>query len=219
MVKMTGIFKMKEPVNTLTHFVPFLAAIAGLIVIIVKTMGDPAKLITMTIYVSSVILLFGTSSFYHWLKVSPKIELLLRKLDHMAIYLLIAGSYTPVLYYGLHGMWRGVMLTLIWILAVIGIILKIWFINAPRKLSTALYVFLGWIAVVPFYQLIHTLSLGAIVLLVFGGISYTVGAVIYGTKRLNFFPEKFGFHEIFHLFVALGGLLHFLMMVIYILPL
>jgi len=216
---MQGIFRMKEPVNTWTHFVPFLAAIAGLIVIIVKTIGDPAKLITLTVYGSSVISLFGMSSFYHWLKLSPKKELLLRKLDHMAIYLLIAGSYTPVLFYGLQGMWRGVMLTLIWVLAVTGILLKIWFINAPRKLSTALYIFLGWLAVIPFYQLVHTFSTGAILLMIFGGVSYTIGAVIYGTKRLNFFPEKFGFHEIFHLFVALGGVLHFLMMVIYILPL
>lgn len=216
---MLRILRMKEPVNALTHFVPFVAAIAGLIVIIVKAIGDPAKLVTLTVYASSVILLFGASSFYHWLRVSPKVELLLRKLDHMAIYLLIAGSYTPVLYYGLHGAWRAVMLTSIWALSLTGIVLKLWFVNAPRKLSTALYVILGWLAVIPFFQLVHTLSLGAILLMIFGGISYTIGAVIYGTKWPDFLPGRFGFHEIFHLFVAVGGSLHFIMMVACILPL
>lgn len=211
--------RMKEPANALTHFVPFVAAIVGLVFVIIKAAGDGAKLVTFTVYASSVILLFGASSLYHWLRVSPRTELLLRKLDHMAIYLLIAGSYTPILYYGLSGAWRVVMLTVIWVLSLSGIVLKIWFVNAPRKLSAALYVILGWMAVIPFFQLIHSLPLAAILLMILGGVSYTVGAVIYGVKWLNFLPGRFGFHEVFHLFVALGSLLHFIMMVAYILPL
>ncbi|MHB1652302.1 MAG: PAQR family membrane homeostasis protein TrhA [Desulfitobacteriaceae bacterium] len=209
---------MKEPVNTWTHLVPFLAAIVAWIVIIVKTWESPAKLVSMTIYAVSVILLFGISSFYHGVRVSPQKELLLRKFDHMAIYLLIAGSYTPVLLYGLHGVWRWVMLPAVWILALGGILLKIWFINAPRKLSTALYVLLGWMALVPFFQLVRSLPAGAIILMFLGGVSYTIGAAIYATKKMNFFPKRFGFHEIFHIFVALGGVLHFIMMIQYILP-
>ncbi|GAB6172508.1 hemolysin III family protein [Paradesulfitobacterium aromaticivorans] len=215
---MHRVIGMREPVNTWTHFVPFLAAIGGLVFIIVNTWENPAKLITMVIYAISVILLFGASSFYHWLKVSPRKQLLLRKIDHMAIYLLIAGSYTPVLFYGLHGVWRWVMLGSVWGLALAGILLKLWFINAPRILSTTLYVFLGWIAVVPFVQLVKSLPRGAIALMVAGGISYTVGALIYARKRVNFLPRRLGFHETFHIFVALGGVLHFIMMVVYILP-
>ena len=100
---MKRILKMKEPVNTLTHFVTFLAAIVGLFFLVMMTKGNTEKLVTMTIYGVSVILLFGASSLYHWVKVSPKVELWLRKLDHIAIYIMIAGSYTPVFYYGLTG--------------------------------------------------------------------------------------------------------------------
>lgn len=215
---MSRVAGMREPLNTWTHFVPFLAAIGGLVFIIVNTRENPAKLITMVIYAASVILLFGASSIYHWLKVSPRKQLVLRKMDHMAIYLLIAGSYTPVLFYGLHGAWRWAMLGSVWSLALGGILLKLWFINAPRTLSTALYVLLGWIAVVPFIQLVKSLPQGAIVLMIAGGISYTVGALIYARKRLSFLPKRVGFHETFHVFVALGGVLHFIMMVVYILP-
>lgn len=217
--RVQGVWRMKEPINTLTHLVPFLAAIGGLIFIIDRTWGNTAKLVTMTIYVVSVILLFGASSFYHWLRVSPPKELVLRKLDHSAIYLLIAGTYTPVFFYGLQGIWRWVMLITVWTLAMGGILLKIWFINVPRKLSTTLYVLLGWIALVPFFQLVRIFPNGAIILMFLGGISYTIGAVIYARKSLKFLPQRFGFHEVFHIFVTLGGVLHFIMVVKYILPL
>lgn len=215
---MLQVLKMKEPANTWTHLIPFMASIGGLIYIIAKTHENSAKLITMTIYAVTLILLFGASSIYHWLRVNPRIELVLRKLDHMAIYLLIAGSYTPVFFYGLRGGWRWVMLASVWSLALLGLFLKIWAINAPRKLSTALYVLLGWIALVPFVKLIHSLPLAAILLMFLGGVSYTVGAVIYARKELRLLPKRFGFHEVFHLFVALGGMLHFIMMVRYVLP-
>ncbi|MGA9173485.1 MAG: hemolysin III family protein [Thermoactinomyces sp.] len=210
--------KMKEPVNTWTHFVTFLAAIVGLVFLINLSWSNPSTLVTMTIYGVSVILLYGASSLYHWVSTTPKKELFLRKMDHCAIYLLIAGSYTPVFYYGLDGSWKWIMLSCVWILAIIGIVLKLLFIHAPRYISTAFYVTLGWIALIPFVQLIHTLPTGAIILMVLGGVFYTIGAIIYATKCFNFFPDKFGFHEVFHLFIMAGTALHFAMMVIYILP-
>lgn len=210
--------KMKEPVNTWTHFITFLVAIVGLVFLILLSKDNVSKLVTMTIYGTSVILLYGASSLYHWVRTTPKKELILKKLDHIAIYLLIAGSYTPVFFYGLQGAWKWTMLIAVWSLAVIGAVLKIWFVQAPRYVSTSFYVTLGWIAVIPFFQLAGNLPVGAIVLMVTGGVVYTIGAIIYATQCFDFFPNRFGFHEIFHLFVMAGSAIHFAMMMIYILP-
>ncbi len=207
---------IKEPGNMLTHFIPFVAAIFGLGLLVWLSRTNLSKLVIMTIYGVSVIVLYGTSTIYHWVKTTPKRELLLRKLDHIAIYLLIAGSYTPVFYYGLQGAWKWTMLAAVWVLAVLGMLLKVWFIHAPRYVSTVFYVTLGWIALVPFLQLIDNLPIGAIIYMVVGGVLYTVGAVIYAAKIFNF--RRIGFHEIFHLFIAAGSTVHFLMMIIYIMP-
>jgi len=215
---MKSFLGMKEPVNTLTHFIAFLTAIAGLVFLIVSTWDEPPKLLVMTIYGTSLVLLYGASSLYHWIKTSPRKELILRKIDHVAIYILIAGSYTPVFYYGLGGAWRWTMLIAVWVLAGIGIILKMFLLNVPRTVSTAFYLSLGWIALVPFAMLVKTIPLGGIIMMVTGGVVYTVGALIYATKRLNFFPNRFGFHEIFHLFIVAGSVTHYLMIVFYIIP-
>ncbi len=211
-------WKMKEPVNTWTHFITFLAAIVGLVFLIILSWEKTSTLVVMTIFGVSVILLYGASSLYHWIKTTPEKELLLKKIDHIGIYLLIAGSYTPVFFYGLEGVWKWTMLGAVWTLAVIGMVLKIWFIHAPRYVSTSFYVTLGWIALIPFVQLVHSLPTGALVLMVAGGVAYTVGAIIYATKWCNFIPNRFGFHEVFHLFVMAGTGFHFAMMIAYILP-
>jgi hemolysin III len=210
--------KMKEPVNTWTHFISFVAAIVGLVFLIIMSKNNIPKLITMTIYGLSMILLYGASFIYHWVRTTPQKELFLKKIDHIAIYFLIAGSYTPVFYYGLEGAWRWTMLILVWSLALLGMALKIWFIHAPRYVSAGFYVSLGWIALVPFLQLIKHLPTGAIILMAVGGVIYTMGAVIYATKIFDFFPKRFGFHEIFHLFIAAGSIVHFIMIYIYIVP-
>ncbi len=210
---------MKEPVNTITHLIPFVAGIIGLIFLIELSQHDLSKLVTMSIFGVSVILLYGASSLYHWVRTTAEKERILRKLDHIAIYFLIAGSYTPVFYYGLEGTWRWAMLAAVWVLAITGMVLKIWFINMPRYVSTAFYLTLGWVALVPFFKLVQSLPMGAILLMALGGVAYTIGAVIYATKILNFVPKKFGFHEIFHLFTAAGTIIHFIMMLIYIMPL
>ncbi|KJS66277.1 MAG: hemolysin III family channel protein [Peptococcaceae bacterium BICA1-7] len=217
LIKLTR--KMKEPVNTWTHFVTFIAAIVGLIFLITETRNSTSKLITMVIYGISLILLYGGSSLYHWWKTTPRRTMALKKIDHVAIYLLIAGSYTPVFYYGLGGAWKWAMLVAVWALALTGIFLKIWFIDAPRYVSTVFYLTLGWIALVPFVQLFQNLPLGAVIYMIMGGVAYTVGAVIYATKIFNFRPGSFGFHEVFHLFVVAGSVLHYIMMVRYIVPL
>jgi len=209
---------MKEPVNTWTHFITFLASIIGLVFLIILSHSNSSKLITMTVYGVSVIVLFGTSTVYHWVKTTPEKERLLRKLDHISIFLLIAGSYTPVFYYGLDGIWKWAMLSAIWVLALIGIVLKVFFIDVHRSVSTAFYISLGWMALIPLFKLVQSFPIGAIILMFLGGVAYTIGGVIYGTKIFDFFPNKFGFHEIFHLFVSVGSVLHFIMIMRFVMP-
>jgi hemolysin III len=211
--------KIKEPGNALTHFATFIASIAGLVFLIILSKNNVSKLVTMTIYGVSVIFLYGVSSLYHWIKVAPQKTELIRKLDHVAIYLLIAGSYTPVFYYGLTGAWKWTMLIAVWLLALIGVFIKLCTVKIPRHISTAFYITLGWIALIPFLQLFQNLPVGAVYLMITGGVAYTIGAIIYATKCFNFFPNRFGFHEIFHLFVMAGSIIHFIMMLEYFVPL
>ncbi len=211
--------RIKEPVNALTHFATFIASIVGLVFLIMLSKNNVSKLITMTIYGVSIILLYGASSLYHWVTAAPQKVQILRKLDHVAIYLLIAGSYTPVFYYGLTGAWKWAMLAAVWALALVGALLKICTMQVPRYVSTAFYVTLGWIALVPFLQLFKNLPAGAVYLMVVGGAAYTIGALIYATRCFNFLPNRFGFHEIFHLFVMAGSIIHFIMMLRYFIPL
>lgn len=208
--------RFKEPVNTWTHLVTAMLAAVGMVFLIIGSADQAGKVVAMVVYGISMIVLFMASSIYHAVDASEKVVLRLKKFDHVSIFLLIAGTYTPVFAFGLDGAWRVTMLAIVWGLAVFGMMLKMFFIGVPRFVSTLIYVGLGWIAVVPFYKLVETLPTGAIVLMVLGGVAYTVGAVIYQTKKLDFFPGKFGHHEIFHLFVSLGAGLHFAMIAKYI---
>lgn len=210
---------LREPVNAWTHFLAFWAAMGGLAVLVVLSRHDLAKVVTMTVYGVSLVLLFGASTLYHGLRTTPRGQLVLRRIDHVAIYFLIAGSYTPVFYYGLPDPWRWPMLGSVWGLAVLGMLLKIWLIGAPRYLSAAFYLALGWIALVPSGQLFRFLPSGALVLALIGGAAYTLGAVIYATRGFGLGGRTEGFHEVFHLLVIVGSAVHFAMMIAYIVPL
>jgi len=213
---MLRFLRFKEPVNTWTHLLTCVAAIVGLVFLIVMTADETGKMMSMIVYGTSMIVLFLASSLYHAISGSEKVTRALKKFDHMSIFFLIAGTYTPVFAIGLDGAWRVTMLITVWSLAVVGMLLKLFFIGVPRSLSTVLYVGLGWIAIVPFVKLVDALPTGAIVLMVLGGVAYTIGAVIYGTKKFDFWPGKFGHHEIFHLWVSTGSALHFAMICAYI---
>ncbi|NLJ81009.1 MAG: hemolysin III family protein [Firmicutes bacterium] len=209
--------RIKEPVNALTHFVMFLAGLAGLGLLIWKGRVSKDRLIVGLIFGFSIITLYGASTLYHWVRTTPRREQILRKFDHISIYFLIAGTYTPILYYGLEGLWKWAMLATIWLLSAVGAVLKVWVVNLPRFLTAGFYLALGWLAVVPLGQLVGRLARPALILLLAGGASYTFGAVIYATKIFNFKPNRFGFHEVFHLFVGLGTILHFLMIYFFVL--
>ncbi len=201
--------RMKEPVNAWTHFITFIAALASIPVLIFLARRSAAKIAVVTVFGLSMVALYGASTLYHWKITTPKKQLVLRRLDHGSINLLIAGSATPLFFFGLHGAWRIAMLSVVWGLALFSGVFQVVFIKAPRWLQTGLYLLLGWTAIVPFPQLLRNLPRAATVLILAGGLSYTAGAVIYATKKMNFFPGKFGFHEVFHLFVSTGTAVHF----------
>jgi hemolysin III len=155
------------------------------------------------------ILLYTASSLYHALPVKEKTLELLRKLDHSMIYVLIAGTYTPICLLVLEGGWKWGLFTTIWSLAIIGIIKKFLWMNAPRWLSTLFYLGMGWLAVIIFPTLMEKLPLAFLVWIGIGGLAYTLGAVIYGIQKPNPIPNWFGHHEIWHLFVMAGTFSHF----------
>lgn len=203
--------KAHEPVSGYTHAAGALLSVVGLIFLLHKAIvyGDALHILAFSIFGVSMILLYTSSSLYHLLSVSDRVRLWLRKLDHSMIYVLIAGTYTPVCLLVLDGGWSWGMFIAIWGLTILGIILKLTWFNAPRWISTIFYLSLGWLAIIIFPQLIELTSIGFLSWIGIGGAAYTIGAVIYGFKKPDPIPEVFGFHEIWHLFVMAGTFSHF----------
>jgi hemolysin III len=167
------------------------------------------KIISLLVYGLSLIVLFSASATYHLTKAKPAILQTLRKIDHSAIYVLIAGTYTPFCINAFTGFFRWGLLAIIWAIALTGIVVKIFYGWAPRWLNTTLYVVMGWLCVSAVGQMPAALPVRTMVWLIVGGVVYTLGAVIYATKIFNFVPGKFGFHEVWHIFVLLGATAHF----------
>jgi hemolysin III len=210
--------KLREPVNGLTHFFTAIAALIGLIILLIVGWGSLTKAIALSIYGLSLVLLFAASAAYHMVKARPSVLQTLRKLDHSAIYLLIAGTYTPFCVIMFDGFWKWGMLAIIWSLAVIGIVVKIFIINAPRWLNAGIYLVMGWLCFAAIGEMLRVLPPWALTWLLIGGITYTLGAVVYITKTMNFWPGKFGFHEVWHIFVILAALAHFIAIAFFIAP-
>lgn len=201
--------KLREPVNSLTHWAGAILALAGLIVLLIVGWSTPAKIISLLIYGLSLIAMFSASATYHMVHAKEKVLLILRKLDHSAIYLLIAGTYTPFCVNAFDGFWKWGMLSIIWTLAIVGIIIKVFYIKAPRWLNAGIYVVMGWLCVGAAGQMLAVLPAWVFGWLLAGGVIYTLGAVVYITKWFNFWPGVFGFHEVWHIFVLLAALAHF----------
>lgn len=202
---------IREPVNGITHGIGALLALVGLIVMVydAATSGTISHIIAFSIFGLSMVLLYTSSSLYHSLKVDDNLLELLKKLDHSMIYVLIAGSYTPVCLLALEGGWKWGVLITVWSLAAIGIVKKFLWTSTPRWLSTLFYLGMGWLAVIIFPELWGTLPQAFLVWVAIGGAAYTIGAVIYGIKKPNLIPEWLGHHEIWHLFVMAGTFSHF----------
>jgi hemolysin III len=210
-----------DPVSGLTHLVFAVAVVIGATVLITLAAVNHKwwHLGAFIVYGVSLFLLYLASSLYHLLPVSQGAKRILRQLDHVAIFLLIAGTYTPLCLVPLRGPWGWSLFAAVWTLAVAGMFLAMFAIDAPRWLVTGVYVALGWLIVVAVWPLIHRLPVEGLVWFAVGGLFYTVGAAIYGWKRPDPVPRVFGFHEIFHIFVMLGSLAHFVGIVRAVLPL
>lgn len=206
----------REPINGLTHLAAALLALVGSVALLVVGWGSPAKVASLSIYGISLVLMFLASATYHLVKARPQIILALRKLDHSAIYLLIAGTYTPICFNLLSGFWRWGMLSIIWGLALAGIGVKIFVIHAPRWLNAGIYIAMGWLCVIGVGEMLEVLPTGLLLWMLAGGLIFTLGAVIYATEKPDFFPGVFGFHELWHIFVILGALAHYIAVLFYV---
>ena len=212
---------LREPVNSLTHFAGILLSVAGLVALIVLSAGEPWRTVSFAIYGGALVLLYTASTLLHALRVGARSLRWLRIFDHAAIFVLIAGSYTPITLVTLQQgkpVWGWALFGFVWGVALLGVIFKLFWLEAPRWLSTGLYLLMGWLALVAIVPIVQTLPSGGVLWLVLGGLFYSVGAIIYGLKKPDWFPGLLGYHELWHLLVLAGSACHFVMILLYVLP-
>lgn len=212
--------KTKDPGSALTHFIAMILALLGAIPLLVKAAREPNILhvLAMAIFILSMILLYAASTIYHTLDISETVNKRLRKLDHCMIFILIAGSYTPICMIALPKKTGLLLCASVWIIALFGILVKMLWITCPKWFSSIIYIGMGWLCVLAFSQIFNSLSRPAFEWLLAGGIVYTIGGIIYALK-LPIFNSKhkyFGSHEIFHLFVMGGSICHFIVMYFFV---
>ena len=213
-------FEIKDPGSAITHFIGKLMAAFAATPLLIRAASNPDKihLISLSIFIVSMILLYAASTTYHTLNLSERTNRILRKIDHCMIFMLIAGSYTPVCLIVLGGKVGYTLCAIVWGIAIAGIILKLFWITCPKWFSSLIYIAMGWVCVLAFTQILNSLPAAAFNWLLAGGIIYTVGGIIYALKLpiFNAHHKYFGSHEIFHLFVMAGSICHFIMMFEYV---
>jgi hemolysin III len=202
----------------LTHLAGAVLSVAALVVLVWLAISarDARQLVAFTIFGISQIALFTASALYHSLPLSPAGVARLRRIDHMMVFVLIAGTYTPICLVALRGGWGWSLFGVVWGIALGGLIIKTRWMHAPKWLSTALYLAMGWAVVVAAPVLFDRLPVGAVAWLLAGGIIYSIGAVIYALKRPNLIPGVFDAHALWHLFVLAGSACFFWMIVQYV---
>jgi len=211
---------IREPGSAITHLIGMLLSILGSIPLLVKgaVNGGAYELTAMSIFMGSMILLYGASATYHGVNLTGKSLKPFKKLDHLMIFVLIAGSYTPVCMLVLEKSLGHRLLSAVWAIAVVGMIFKLFWVTCPRWLSSVLYISMGWVVIFALRPLHQALSTPAFLWLLAGGLIYTAGGVIYALKLplFNSKHKNFGSHEIFHLFVMGGSLCHFIFTYFYV---
>ena len=204
----------KEQFSSISHLFGAFLALLGTAILTIKSIGNTVNILIAIVYGFSTFFLFISSAIYHARKKEENEETIWRKLDHIAIFVMIAGSYTPICFLFLDGIWRWSILILQWTLVILGVILKLIVLNTPRWVTITIYLVQGWVAIIPFYELTKVMPLVSILLIIAGGLSYTIGAIIYKLKKPNPIPGKFGFHEIFHIWILIGAFLQYIPMFI-----
>ena len=209
-------FKLKDPGSAITHGIGMLLAVVGATPLIVKAArsADVLHVFAVSVFILTMILLYLASTLYHSVNSTAKVNRRLKKMDHMMIFVMIAGSYTPVCLIVLHGRTGYILCALVWTVAIIGMLIKAFWITCPKWFSSIIYISMGWLCVLAMVPLVQALPAAAFVWLVAGGVIYTVGGIIYALKLplFNSRHQFFGSHEIFHLFVMAGSLCHYVVM-------
>ena len=209
-------FEIKDPGSAITHFIGMMMALFASTPLLIRAANNPDRihLISLAVFITSMVLLYMASTVYHTLNLSERSNRILRKIDHMMIFVLIAGSYTPVCLVVLGNAAGYRLCALVWGIALAGILIKAFWITCPKWFSSLLYIGMGWVCVLAFTQILNALSAAAFGWLLAGGIIYTIGGIIYALKLpvFNQLHKTFGSHEIFHLFVMGGSICHFILM-------
>lgn len=210
-------FSAKDPISALTHFIGFVTAVFSMPVLLLHAVSNDVSLsglASLSIFMLSMISLYGASAAYHTFNLSEHANKILKKIDHMMIFILIAGSYTPICIIVLSPQSGFRLLISVWGVAFIGIIFKALWVTCPKWVSSIIYIGMGWLCITAFKEIIATLPLIPFVWLLVGGIIYTVGGVIYALKLpvLQKFFKNFGAHELFHIFVMAGSFCHYMTM-------
>lgn len=212
--------KIKDPWSALTHYIGMIAALVATTPLLVKATlsGNQTHFYAMTVFMLSMVLLYAASSTYHAFGIGVQLNCILKKLDHMMIPVLIAGTYTPICLITLKdsvGTW---LCALVWGTAVFCILIKAFWINCPKWFSSVIYIVMGWLCILGMGNIIENLPLPAFLWLLTGGILYTIGGVIYALKLpiFNKKHQRFGSHEVFHLFVLAGSVCHYIVMYFYV---
>lgn len=203
--------RLREPVNGLTHLFGAALAVVGLVALVIDA-GDELRTTAFAVYGASLVLLYLASSAYHLLPLAPPGVARLRRIDHLMVFVLIAGTYTPVALLALPGAWGWSLFGLTWGFAVLGFVAAYAWLDAPRWVTTGLSLGAGWVGVIALVPLGRALPALGTAWLLAGGVFYSAGAVIYARKRPDPWPGRFGFHEIWHLFVMAGSACHYAMM-------
>lgn len=207
---------LREPVSGLTHLAAAAAAALGMLLLLYAGRNDVGKAWAFFVYGTSLVLMFSASAAYHLVDRGSEWTQRLRKIDHAAIYLLIAGTYTPICLHFFSDFWRWGLLGIVWGMALVGIGVKIFVIHAPRWLTAGIYLLMGWLSVMAIDEMLNSMPGPAFAWLLAGGLAFSLGAVVYVSKKPDFYPRTFGFHEVWHLFVIAGSFCHFVVVAYYI---
>ena len=209
---------LKDPMSGLTHSIGAILSIVALVLLILKAVNpvDPWKIVSFSIFGAGLFLLYTASALYHWIPASGRAESILKRFDHIMIYVLIASTYTPICLIPLRGPWGWSLFGVVWGLAVFGILWKLFQFKFSNWFSTVYYVFMGWLCIIAIWPLFTHLQMGALIWLFIGGIFYSVGVVFYALDRRKSPLKGFGFHEIWHILVMAGSFSHFWVMYKYV---
>lgn len=210
--------RLKEPVAGLSHLGGAGLAAVGLVALLTVSWGKPWHVTGLAIYGTSLILLYLASTLYHLIPACPRNEEHLHAFDQIAIYGLIAGTYTPLCLVSLRGPWGWSLLGVVWGLALVGSAIRLGWRKAPQWVSLITYMVMGWLCLVAVEPMMRALPPGGMLWLALGGLLYTVGAVIFAIERPRLWPGKFGAHDLWHMFVLGGSACHFLVMLWFVAP-